>query len=304
MKQITILLFFILSLTKVEAQNFVPVDEGSAIKFTIKNFGFSTGGSFTGLTGTIRFDAANSINGSFAVSINASSINTDNKSRDKHLRKEEYFDVEKHPVINLVSSSISIVKPGTFLMKSKLTIKGITKEISFPFTAAAQNNGYLFSGSFKISRRDFGVGGASMVLADNLEVSLSVFAKKNWTLQVWHVYSFDKHIYSTYQFSRYKNLKAKVPKKYFAKEGDLLRRTSRNNILFSFPARIKIYITLKKCSGTRKTFPEFFGRAGFFLFKQAVKVGDIVKAATVRYFGYGVGSINQYPGGMAQPYFI
>ena len=183
MKQITILLFSILLLTKVEAQNFVAVDEGSSIKFTIKNFGFSTGGSFTGLKGVISFDAAHSGNSSFAVSINAGTINTDNQSRDKHLRKEEYFDVEKHPVINLVSSSISTSKPGTFLMKGKLTIKGITKEISFPFTAAAQNNGYLFSGSFKINRRDFGVGGSSMVLADNLEVSLSVFAKKNQGLK-------------------------------------------------------------------------------------------------------------------------
>jgi polyisoprenoid-binding protein YceI len=43
----------------------------------------------------------------------------------------------------------------------------------------AQNNGYLFSGAFTINRRDFGVGGNSMVLADNLQVSLDVIAKEN-----------------------------------------------------------------------------------------------------------------------------
>lgn len=179
MKRITTLLFFILLLSKADAQNYLPVDEGSSIKFTIKNFGFTVDGSFTGVKGNIRFDAANSSAASFTVSINAGSVNTSNQSRDKHLRKEEYFDADKYPLINFASTFISTTKPGMFLMHGKLTIKGITKEISFPFTAVAQNNGYLFAGSFKINRRDFTVGGSSMVLADNLELSLSVFAKKN-----------------------------------------------------------------------------------------------------------------------------
>lgn len=179
MKQITVLLFFSLMLIKVEAQNYLPIDAGSTIKFAIKNFGLSTGGSFTGIKGDIKFDAANCSAASFTVTINATSINTNNQSRDKHLRKEEYFDVEKYPIISFVSSSVSTAKTGSFLMQGKLTIKGITKDIAFPFTATAQNNDYLFAGSFKINRRDFSVGGSSMVLGDNLEVSLSIIAKKN-----------------------------------------------------------------------------------------------------------------------------
>lgn len=179
MNRITTLLSFILLFSKADAQNYQPVDEGSSIKFAIKNFGFTADGRFTGLKGSIKFDSANSSAASFAVSVNAGSVNTSNQSRDKHLRKEEYFDTEKYTTINFTSSSISSTKPGTFLMHGKLTIKGTTKEISFPFTATAQNSGYLFAGSFKINRRDFGIGGSSMVLADNLEVSLSIFGKKN-----------------------------------------------------------------------------------------------------------------------------
>lgn len=179
MKKITILLFFSLMLIKVEAQNYLPSDAGSTIKFAIKNFGLSTGGTFTGIKGDIKFDAANYSAASFTVTINATTINTNNQSRDKHLRKEEYFDVEKYPIISFVSSSVSTAKAGSFLMQGKLTIKGITKDIAFPFTATAQNNDYLFAGSFKINRRDFSVGGSSMVLGDNLEVSLSIVAKKN-----------------------------------------------------------------------------------------------------------------------------
>ena len=180
MQKIFILLFFIMFFSKGNAQNLVPVDEGSAIKFSIKNFGFSTGGSFTGLKGKIQFDAGNIANTSFTVSVDATSINTNNESRDKHIRKEEYFNVEKYPLISFASGAVSNGdKPGTFLMKGNLIIKGVTKPISFPFTVIAQNNGFLFSASFNINRRDFGVGSNSMVLADNLLLSLRVFAKKN-----------------------------------------------------------------------------------------------------------------------------
>ena len=64
-------------------------------------------------------------------------------------------------------------------MFGKITIKGVTKEINFPFTSTAKNGGYLFEGSFKLNRRDFGVGGDSISLSDGLTVSLSIFAKAN-----------------------------------------------------------------------------------------------------------------------------
>ena len=57
-----------------------------------------------------------------------------------------------------------------------LTIKGATKAISFPFTATKTANGYLFSGSFTINRLDYGVGKSSMVLSDDVDVTLKVQA--------------------------------------------------------------------------------------------------------------------------------
>jgi polyisoprenoid-binding protein YceI len=178
-QRLAILLFLTLLFGHSSAQIFLPVDEGSSVKFSIKNFGFSTSGRFTGVKGKIQFDANNTTAAGFSVTIDAGSVNTDNSTRDKHLRKEDYFDAAKYPLISFGSTNVTRDAAGKFLITGNLTIKGVTKQISFPFTAVAQNNGYLFSGSFTINRRDFGVGGNSMVLADNLQVSLNVFAKKN-----------------------------------------------------------------------------------------------------------------------------
>lgn len=178
MQKLVVLLFFTFLFGQCNAQIFLPIDEGSSIKFSIKNFGFSTVGRFTGLKGKIQFDINNTAAASFVVTVETASVNTDNNTRDRHLRKDDYFDATKYPLIGFRSVSVTKDAAGKLLITGNLTIKDITKQISFPFTAVAQNNGYLFSGSFTINRRDFGVGGNSMVLADNLQVSLNIFAKK------------------------------------------------------------------------------------------------------------------------------
>jgi polyisoprenoid-binding protein YceI len=161
----------------IHAQQYQPVDDKSSVKFNIKNFGVTTGGDFKGLAGQLEFDKANPEKTVFDISINAATVNTDNNSRDGHLRKEDYFDTDKFPKITFKSEKV-VSKGSGFSVSGNLTVKGTTKSISFPFTAQVKDDGYLFEGSFQINRRDFKVGGNSMVLGDNVTVTLSVFAKK------------------------------------------------------------------------------------------------------------------------------
>ena len=166
-------------LAGLQSQLFIPSDSGSSIKFKIKNLGISVTGSFTGLKGKIQFDPANLGKSSIEATVEASSVNTGIDLRDDHLRKEEYFNVKNYPQIRFVSSKLTkSSKAGNYLVTGNLTIRSVTKEISFPFTASPQNGGYLFKGEFKINRRDFKVGGNSFTLSDNLMVQLSVLAPK------------------------------------------------------------------------------------------------------------------------------
>jgi polyisoprenoid-binding protein YceI len=177
MKTIYLFAFCVLIAGPLWAQ-FKPDDKGSTIQFSIKNFGFSTGGSFGGLQGSIDFNSQDPSKATIDVSIDAKSINTGNDTRDDHLRQETYFDAKTYPRIGIVSTKITgSAGNGTLVFVGKLTIKNHTKDISFPFTAEPKGNGYLFKGSFTINRKDFGVGGTSTI-SDNLEVQLSVLAVK------------------------------------------------------------------------------------------------------------------------------
>ncbi len=162
------------------AQTYTPSNEKQSVTFSIKNFGLIVEGSFTGLAGSIAFNPANMEASSFKVTVDAPTVNTGNKSRDGHLNKEEYFNTTIFKKISLISSKITRgTAPGIYLFEGLLNIKGIAKSITFPFTAEPNTDGFLFSGNFKINRRDFKVGGSSLILADNLSVMLKVLAKKS-----------------------------------------------------------------------------------------------------------------------------
>jgi polyisoprenoid-binding protein YceI len=159
------------------SQQYKATDDGSSVKFTIKNFGLETGGSFTGLQGTISFDPADLKKDSFNLSVDANSINTDNSMRDGHLRDEDYFDVQHYPRLRFISSGVTVDNNAHFTATGQLTIKNTTKQIAIPFTATLKDGGYLFTGEFKINRRDFQIGGSSTI-SNNLTVHFSIYARK------------------------------------------------------------------------------------------------------------------------------
>jgi polyisoprenoid-binding protein YceI len=179
MKIFKITAAFLFITNAVFAQTYTPADAGSKVHFVIKNFGFKTGGDFTGLKGTIVFNPKAPGASKFNVTVNSKTIDTDNGTRDNHLRKSEYFDVEKYPLISFVSTKVTeSTTAGRYYVFGILTIKGIAKAVQFGFSATPSANGYLFKGDFDINRRDFGVGGSSVSMSDNLKMFLTVTANK------------------------------------------------------------------------------------------------------------------------------
>ncbi len=55
---------------------------------------------------------------------------------------------------------------------------GVSKDIQFDFIAKPIQNGYNFKAEFSVDRKEYGVGGNSMTMGDNVKVSLDVVGKK------------------------------------------------------------------------------------------------------------------------------
>jgi polyisoprenoid-binding protein YceI len=76
--------------------------------------------------------AENPLESTVSASAVVASIHTNEPNRDNHLRTGEFFDAETYPTIDFVSTGVRQVK-GDFLVDGDLTIRGITKPVTFEF---------------------------------------------------------------------------------------------------------------------------------------------------------------------------
>ncbi len=170
-KVVFILAFSLISsLVSGQAKKILP---DNPVAFKIKNAGIKVDGSFTGLKGTLFFNSKELSNAYFDVTIDAATINTGTSARDTHLKKAEYFDVEKYSKISFKSKKIDATKTG-YAATGTLSIKGKSKEITIPFTYQEKNNEGVFNGNFTINRLDFGVGESSWILSDEVSILLNI----------------------------------------------------------------------------------------------------------------------------------
>ena len=144
----------------------------SAITFQAKNMGIGVEGTVSGLQANIQFDPANLTSSSIEASVDAGTINTDNSSRDEHLKSEDFFNVTHYPKIIMKSVSFKHRSGDNYTGLFNLTIKGKTKSLAIPFTCIQKGSNLAFKGSFKLNRLDFGIGDSSLVLSDDVTVSI------------------------------------------------------------------------------------------------------------------------------------
>jgi polyisoprenoid-binding protein YceI len=129
-------LAFILGLSAVNAQaaeHYVIDTKGmhAFITFRIQHLGYSwLEGRFNRFSGDFDYDESNPANNRVRVEIDIASIDSNHAERDKHLRSERFFDVKKFPKATFVSTGWEDRGNGKATLKGKLTLRGVTKEIS------------------------------------------------------------------------------------------------------------------------------------------------------------------------------
>jgi polyisoprenoid-binding protein YceI len=171
------LLILLFNLYTASAQKLSAIDAESKISFVIKNIGLDVNGTLSGLKGQMYFDPKNLAGSGFDMTVDVNTINTGIGNRDNHLKSETFFNVSKYPVIQIKTTRLQFLGNNRYLAKAMLTMKGVSRAIEFNFLADPKPAGYLFTGSFSVNRRDYGIGGSSMVMADNANVSLRVVAR-------------------------------------------------------------------------------------------------------------------------------
>jgi polyisoprenoid-binding protein YceI len=86
-------------------------------------------GAFSGLKGTILWDAEKPADSSIEAEIDASTITTGEPQRDGHLKSPDFLEVEKYPKITFRSKEVQRTGDDELSVRGDLTIHGATKEV-------------------------------------------------------------------------------------------------------------------------------------------------------------------------------
>lgn len=120
-------------------------------------------GAFNEVTGKAYIDPQDWENSYAHVTIQVASIDTRNDKRDQHLLSADFFDQEKYPTIEFVSTTIDEVDQDQFIVVGDLTIRGITRPVSIPLDLSGVHVDSFgitragLEGGRRIDRREWGM---------------------------------------------------------------------------------------------------------------------------------------------------
>ncbi|MGA2079018.1 MAG: YceI family protein [Holophaga sp.] len=143
-------------------------------------------GKFDQVKGTIHLDPANLARSSVEVTIDVSSVNTGNATRDKDLVSPNYFDAAKYPNITFKSTEVKDLGGGALSVAGTLTIHGETKPVVIAVTGWSTGPGMkpgskaagFRKGTLTLKRSEYGMSHLIGPIGDEVDINLSVEANK------------------------------------------------------------------------------------------------------------------------------
>jgi polyisoprenoid-binding protein YceI len=144
-------------------------------------------GEFHGVTGTVVLDDKDITKSSVDVTIDATTVDTREPDRDKHLKSADFFYVEKFPAMKFKSTKVERVGSDGLKVTGDLTIRGVTKEVVLDVTSPkppikdpwGQPRSAVLA-TTKINRQDFAVSwnknldSGGVVVGDQVDITIDV----------------------------------------------------------------------------------------------------------------------------------
>ena len=153
----------------------------ASINFKVKHLGYSwLTGRFNNFSGDYVYDDENLANSKINVKIDTKSVSTNHAERDKHLRSDDFLNVDKYPESSFVSTSISGTNEDMFI-KGNFTLNGVTKPIVIKGSKVGEGkdpwggyrSGFMGTTEFKMAdyniSKDLGPASANVYLELHIE---------------------------------------------------------------------------------------------------------------------------------------
>jgi len=131
----------------------------STIGFVGSKVTGSHSGGFKEFSGSFKTDGKRLLRADNRIEIAMKSTWSDAEKLTGHLMSADFFDVETYPTSVFELLQISKAEGAdAYTLVGKLTLHGVTKQISFPATVTKGANGHpALDAEFAINRKDYGI---------------------------------------------------------------------------------------------------------------------------------------------------
>ncbi|MGR3759642.1 YceI family protein [Roseobacteraceae bacterium NS-SX3] len=158
----------------------------SQVLFSYNHLGYSTSyGMFSGFEGEIMFDQEDPANSTVSVSMPAKSMLTGWEARHKHFMSNDFFGDSSEEMVTFQSTSIEVTGEDTAKITGDLTLNGVTKPVVLDAKLNQASEHPMegkpwagFDATTTLVRSEFELGKFAPFVSDDVEVKISVEAKK------------------------------------------------------------------------------------------------------------------------------
>lgn len=152
----------------------------SAVNFTYKQMGVAVDGKFKKFAADLAFDPAKPQAARAKLDVDLASVDAGSSDADQEVAGKEWFNTKSFPKASFVSSSVKPLGGNKFEVAGKLSIKGQSRDITFPATFTPAGNGGVFDGAFTIRRGDFAIGEGAWskfdIVANDVQIKFRITA--------------------------------------------------------------------------------------------------------------------------------
>ena len=151
------------------------------VLFSWNHFGFSNPTADLGLgEGTVVFDEQHPADSSVEVSLPLAGLDTHVPALDEHLKKPDFFNADKYPVVTFKSTAVQALGGNRFKVTGNLTVHGVTRPVVLDATLNKVGPHPMtkvpsigFDATASLKRSDFGVGAYVPNVSDEISIRIT-----------------------------------------------------------------------------------------------------------------------------------
>jgi len=129
----------------------------SKIEFVGSNVTESHEGTFDSFSGLLQLVDRDPTRSSARIAIEMTSVSVRIPQLQEHLRSADFFDARHFPQATFESSTIERAGGDRYRITGNLTLRGITRIVTFPTTIIQNTSTVSVQAEFSINRKEFGI---------------------------------------------------------------------------------------------------------------------------------------------------